>query len=77
MLTERRIEIWFERMVDKLDEQFMSGLMCSAEYEVEYRELKDEVERLDKQGKVGAECLISSKMFVTIKPSGKRCQNCT
>ena len=54
MLTERRIEIWFERMVDKLDEQFMSGLMCSAEYEVEYRELKDEVERLYKQIKVGA-----------------------
>ncbi len=54
MLTEERIEIWFERMVDKLDEQFMSGLMCSAEYEVEYRELKDEVERLYKQVKVGA-----------------------
>ena len=48
MLTEERIEIWFERMVDKLDEKFMAGEMCSAEYEVEYRLLKDECERLYK-----------------------------
>jgi hypothetical protein len=54
MLTEERIEIWFEKAVDRLDKQFMSGVMCSAEYEVEYRELKNEVERLYKVLKVGA-----------------------
>ena len=54
MLTERRIEIWFEKAVDRLDKQFMSGVMCSAEYEVEYRELKNEVERLYEVLKVGA-----------------------
>ena len=54
MLTEERIEIWFEKMVDRLDEQFMAGEMCSAEYEVEYRLLKDKCENLYKQVKVGA-----------------------
>lgn len=53
-MTESQIEFWFERMVDKLDGQFMAGIMCSAEYEVEYRLLKAECERLYKQVKVGA-----------------------
>lgn len=54
VMTESQIEIWFERMVDRLDEQFMAGEMCSAEYEVEYRLLKEKCESLYKQVKVGA-----------------------
>ena len=50
-MTEAQVEMWFERMVDRLDKKFMDGQMNSSEYESRYSQLKSECEYLLKEEK--------------------------
>lgn len=42
--VENRIEIWFEKAVDRLDQRYMSSDMSESEYDQEMSNLKESLE---------------------------------
>lgn len=42
--VENRIEIWFEKAVDQLDQRYMSSDMSESEYDQEMNNLKESLE---------------------------------